>query len=103
MPSSQRVGPAQQYLVVPLQDEIRVSRSDVPAPTRARSDSLHELTNRVIASDFDPAVVGDALLRLAERRDGIELSIAFASIIAKARLSRHERDQREAARGPRPR
>lgn len=54
-------------------------------------ESIDVLTQRAIASGFDPAVVGDCLLRAATGPRGIEHALAFASIIAKARLARNRR------------
>jgi ADP-ribosylglycohydrolase len=99
--SSQRVVPEHQYLAISRNgagqsqapDPVALTLSfDVEeAPLDARSTSLHDLTNRVIASDFDPAVIGAGLLELAERPDGIEASLAYVSIITKARMSRRDR------------
>lgn len=51
-------------------------------------DSIDELTQRCIRSGFDPTTVGECLLALSNGPDGIERTIAFAAIIAKARLVR---------------
>ena len=45
---------------------------------------LHELTQHVIQSNFDPKMIGEMLLDLARRPNGIELCIAFSGILAKA-------------------
>jgi hypothetical protein len=112
LPSSQRVDSAQQYLTVPSRHQVAASAPLPPPPgssapahqtfplddgasTAATSyPSLHELTDRVIASDFDPTVVGQVLLELSDRSDGLEASIAYVSIITKARMSRRDRDRR---------
>lgn len=62
--------------------------------TAPATRTLHAITDEVIDSGFDPIVVGRALLELAERDDGIELSGQFATIIAKARMTRLDRDRR---------
>jgi hypothetical protein len=45
-------------------------------------------TDNAIQSGFKKEVVGEMLMKLAEREDGIEKSIAFAAIIAKAKQAR---------------
>ena len=45
-------------------------------------------TDNSIRSDFQEEVVGRMLMKLAEQEDGIEKSIAFAAIIAKAKRAR---------------
>jgi hypothetical protein len=56
--------------------------------------TLHRITDEVISAGFEPDVLGRALLELAEREDGIELAAQFAAIIAKARLTRLDRDRK---------
>jgi ADP-ribosylglycohydrolase len=54
-----------------------------------RSDrSINELTSEAIKSNFAPEVVGRNLLMLTEEPDGIEKAVAYAAIIAKAKISR---------------
>jgi ADP-ribosylglycohydrolase len=55
---------------------------------RANEKTVHELTNDAIESDFNEELIGRHLLSLAMHPDGIEKVIAYASIIAKARISR---------------
>ncbi|WP_296226960.1 ADP-ribosylglycohydrolase family protein [Ralstonia sp. UBA689] len=50
--------------------------------------SIDAITQECIRSSFDPTVVGEALLRLSSGSDGVERAIAFAAIIAKARIAR---------------
>jgi hypothetical protein len=40
------------------------------------------------------------VLEFADRDDGIELAVTFAGIVAKARLSRRDRDRRQAGDSP---
>jgi ADP-ribosylglycohydrolase len=54
----------------------------------AYEKTVHELTNDAIESDFDEALIGRHLLNLAAHPDGVEKAIAYASIIAKARIVR---------------
>ncbi|MBX8577768.1 ADP-ribosylglycohydrolase family protein [Pseudomonas cichorii] len=56
---------------------------------------LDALTNEAIKA-FDPVVIGQHLLYLAELPNGIYLSVAYSSIIAKARIARirHKRKER---------
>ena len=51
------------------------------------------MTSEVIRSGFDEKLIGEYLLRLAEGDRGIELAVAFASIIAKARKARFVRQR----------
>ncbi|MGO8114980.1 ADP-ribosylglycohydrolase family protein [Rhizobium leguminosarum] len=53
---------------------------------------LDSLTSIAIDSGFDPTLLGRILVALANRRDGIEMSIAFSAIIAKAINSRRRRN-----------
>lgn len=105
--SFQRVTPTQQYFAVSApKDDIAPKRAasetiEPPltllgetVPATVADSTLHELTDRVIASEFDPAVVGQALLSLADRSDGIESALAYAAIITKARRSRLDRERR---------
>jgi len=46
-------------------------------------------TSRCIKSNFDPKLIGESLLAVSQGEMGIENAIAFAAIIAKARLARH--------------
>jgi len=50
--------------------------------------SLDQLTDEAIRSGFGPATIGRHLLELAEQPDGIERAVAYASIIAKAKMAR---------------
>lgn len=45
-------------------------------------------TDKVICSGFEEEIVGKMLMKLVEQKDGIEKSIAFAAIIAKAKQAR---------------
>lgn len=56
-------------------------------------DVLDRLTDDVIRSNFDPALIGRHLLWLAEQSHGIELSVAYAAIVAKARSARLRKGQ----------
>ncbi|MBB5417079.1 ADP-ribosylglycohydrolase family protein [Paraburkholderia atlantica] len=51
-------------------------------------DSIDALTQRCINSGFDAALVGETLLRLSSGEYGVEHAVAFAAIIAKAKLAR---------------
>lgn len=61
-----------------------------PAPRQGRLD-LDTATKRAIAADFDPALIGQHLLAFADDEQGIEYAVAYASIIAKARRARRNR------------
>lgn len=107
LPQSQSVSPNDHYLTASLLDAPRRSgrnaassrMQDGPgrAPTNngsGRPPTLHEITDDVIAGGFDPEMVGRALISLAERDDGVELSGQYAAILAKALLSRRDRGRR---------
>lgn len=76
--------------------EFAESSVDVPgsASEEAISDSPWSLdfaTDEAIKADFDPAVVGRLLNECIDQSDSIELAIAFAAIVAKAKLARRRR------------
>lgn len=57
-----------------------------PAPR-----SIDELTSEAISNAFDPSILGHHLLELSEGANGVEKAIAYASIIAKAKISRNKK------------
>lgn len=57
-------------------------------PPRINLDSA---SKRAISSDFDPALIGQHLLAFADGEQGIEFAVAYAAIIAKARVARRTR------------
>ncbi|MDP2760739.1 MAG: ADP-ribosylglycohydrolase family protein [Sideroxyarcus sp.] len=59
----------------------------------SNEETLDELTNQAIRSGFNPEVIGLQLLTLSARTNGIELAIAYAAIIAKARRARLKKEQ----------
>jgi hypothetical protein len=56
--------------------------------SRVSQRSLDLLTDEAIKSTFDQAVIGRHLLELAERPDGLDLAVAYAAIVVKARRAR---------------
>ena len=50
--------------------------------------SLDELTNTAINSGFDQKLIGKHLIQLAETSNGVELAVAYAAIIVKAKRAR---------------
>jgi ADP-ribosylglycohydrolase len=60
------------------------ARRDQQVPARG----LDELTNEAIKSGFNPEVIGRHVLELAEYANGIELTIAYVAVVAKARSAR---------------
>ena len=64
---------------------------DDPAERAAGPLSLDEATDRAIRSHFAPEVIGRLLLRLSEEENGMELAIAFAAVVAKAKRARARR------------
>jgi ADP-ribosylglycohydrolase len=55
---------------------------------RQQTRSLDELTSEAIRADFDAGMIGRHILSLSERVNGIELAIAYVSILAKAKRAR---------------
>jgi hypothetical protein len=68
---------------VDLFDRNRVRRDK---PTSGRG--IDELTNEAIKSGFNPEVIGKHILELAERANGIELGLAYVSVVVKAKSAR---------------
>jgi ADP-ribosylglycohydrolase len=66
----------------PVQQEFQLPGNDDVG------NSIDALTQHCIRSGFDAAVVGQTLLNLSSGKYGVERAIAFAAIIAKARLAR---------------
>jgi hypothetical protein len=62
-----------------------------PEPDIERMD-LDGLTAFVIDNGFAPVLIGRIMIMLGGTEDGIERSIAFAAIIAKALKSRRRRN-----------
>lgn len=72
-------------------DLFRGASGQVSAKLSASSDhrpSIDDLTDEVIRADFDPLTIGTNLLAIADRDDGVDMAIAFAAIVAKARRAR---------------
>jgi ADP-ribosylglycohydrolase len=85
--------PSEQTMLFPF------TRREEPAQRRSyavpfRTTDLHQLTREAIDSDFDPRVIGEHLMALTEQEDGIEQSIAYVAIVAKARRARIEAGRR---------
>lgn len=53
--------------------------------------SIDALTDSVIRSNFDPGAIGDAMLRICNEENAIELALGFAAIVVKARRARMRR------------
>jgi ADP-ribosylglycohydrolase len=85
-----KTSPAQQAFNPGDRNKVPHKGGNVCSPT-ANDLSLDAATDAVIKSGFDPNVVGTQLMAFAERENGIELAIAFASIIAKAKQARMKR------------
>jgi ADP-ribosylglycohydrolase len=101
---SASVRPANPYLAHPTlldagsvrdgSDQDRAGNGE-PVHTSAARRTLHELTDDAIAAGFDPQLIGRHLLELSEDDDGIERATQYAAVIAKARLSRRDRERRD--------
>ncbi|MFZ5495489.1 MAG: ADP-ribosylglycohydrolase family protein [Verrucomicrobiota bacterium] len=68
----------------------------VPKTTSPQTESMDELTNRLIAQGFPPSAIGETLLRLAQNDDGLEKAIAFSAIIVKAKRARLRKEKGDA-------
>lgn len=64
------------------------------APDQPVGQSLDAATDEAIRSEFNPAVVGKHLLRFAEFENGLELAVAYAAIVVKAKHARLKRSNR---------
>jgi ADP-ribosylglycohydrolase len=73
-----------------LFDERRDTEPPAVLQRHGRLD-LDSASKRAIASDFDPALIGQHLLAFADEEQGIEFAVAYAAIIAKARRARRGR------------
>lgn len=80
--------------------EARRDMEDVAGQTRERTKSIDELSAEAIRSGFEPSLIGRHLLGLAEGTHGVEKAIAYASIIAKAKLARVQTQKRQTAAEP---
>lgn len=56
-----------------------------------KSTSLDQRTRACISGNFDPQMLGENLLAVINSPEGIERAIAFAAIIAKAKIARDQR------------
>jgi ADP-ribosylglycohydrolase len=83
----------QQTMTSDLFENARRKQLDNKEPVCSNEKTLDELTDRAIRSGFDPQVIGQHLLTLSSHQNGIELAIAYAAIIAKARRARLKREQ----------
>jgi len=61
----------------------------------SEESSLDELTRAAIDSGFNSELIGRDLVELASRKDGVELAVAYAAIIAKARKARIRAQRRK--------
>jgi hypothetical protein len=62
-------------------------------PKRAdtQTPDIDELSRQAINSQFAPSIIGEHILLLSSLPHGVEKAIAYAAIIAKARLARAKR------------
>ena len=74
-------------------DQGKVTKREAASPRTSLADpdhwpSMDDVTHDVIASGFDPLIIGKAFNYVLERRGLIEDVVSFASIIGKAQLAR---------------
>jgi ADP-ribosylglycohydrolase len=81
----------------PVRMTIGDNRSSVPQSQDSRErnlpiqGALDSMTSRVIQSNFDDLLLGRLLNRCIDEYGSVEASVAFAAIIAKAKLARQRR------------
>ena len=73
----------------------RINQAQLPLPAPpatergiSKAPNIDDLTKQAIQAHFDPKIVGEHLLLLSSSPDGVERAVAYAAIIAKARLAR---------------
>lgn len=69
------------------------SATPVKQGFESKAPSLDEATDKVIASGFDPHLIGDLLLEFAASPSGVDGAVAFAAIVAKAKTARMKRNR----------
>lgn len=60
-------------------------------PSSPASRTLHDLSTEAINAGFDAKMIGQHILELSSKPDGIEQCIAYVAIISKARIARSSR------------
>ncbi len=68
-------------------------KESLPAISEKGEITVNEATDISIRSGFNVETVGSMLMKLAQQEKGIEKSIAFAAIIAKAKQARMQREK----------
>jgi ADP-ribosylglycohydrolase len=84
-----------------LFDERAGTERQETAPRASKLD-LDSATRRAIAADFDPTMIGQHLLLFSEGEQGVEFAVAYAAIIAKARIARRQRPRDRDSRDDTP-
>jgi len=85
----------------PMNERVRETRKyEMPArkeqdreqlPLFKNQFSLDEATERAIRSGFDSRTIGDIFNSIVDRTGSVELAVAFAGIVAKAKIARRRR------------
>lgn len=77
--------------------EIDINEKDgkktVSGNTVAIKIDIDELSSQAIKSGFEKHLIGEHLLLIADSEKSIELSVAYAAVIAKARISRNKHNK----------
>lgn len=77
------------YILTPPPEQPRpFAQNTSGAREPSRIKSVDQLSDEAIKSSFDPSTIGRHIMGLAERPEGIELAVAYASIIVKAKMAR---------------
>jgi len=71
--------------------EEQLSRERLEAPLRSPMSGLDYWTDVVIQHEFDEMILGRVFNRLLEETHSVDTAVAFAAIIAKAKLARERR------------
>lgn len=87
-------------VIVQRPDRVTVERTQTTMASAVtlsspRRPNIDVITSRIIEDGFRRDEIGNWLVRLSDEENGIELVVAFSSIIAKARRARAERNRRQ--------
>lgn len=84
----EKTSPVNGKIVSTIEDRQYLSHERVEKSSDSPQLTLDELTDQAIKSGFDPMVVGNDIIKMAEQPNGIELAISYAAILIKARQAR---------------
>lgn len=73
---------------VPRTDNLPLFKKMEGVVVQQNAGGIDKLTRDAIASNFDPLLIGRHILELSSGEHGIEYAVAYAAIIAKAKIAR---------------